>query len=207
AIRLRVATRPVRHGGQRYTVQVARSDRMMATLGDYESRLYLRAGLATGLCALAVFCAVVFVTLQRMLRPVRRVSEAAAHIEPRNLSARLQAEGVPSELTPLIEAFNAALARLEAGYRVQQEFLAAAAHELKTPLALLRAEIELGGASQREALLRDTDLMARHVHQLLHLAEVSEGHNYRVAAVDPCRVAADAVAYLERLAARGEVRL
>ncbi len=206
-IHLRVATRYVRHAGRTYTVQVARSERMVATLDDYQSRLYLRAGIVTGLGALAVFCVVVFFTVARMLRPLRRASEAAARIEPRNLSARLQVEDVPTELKPLIEAFNAALERLQAGYQVQQEFLAAAAHELKTPLALLRAEIELGGTANRDLLLRDTDLMARQVHQLLHLAEVSEGHNYRIAAIDPCTVAADAVAYLERLAEHGGVVL
>lgn len=201
-ILLRVATGHVRQAGQDYTVRVARSSRMVSTLNDYENRLYLRAGLVVMAIALGVFCAVVYFTVERMLRPLRRASEAAAHIEPRNLSARLRVDGVPTELKPLIEAFNAALARLEAGYRVQQEFLAAAAHELKTPLALLRAEIELGGGSNREMLLRDTDLMARQVHQLLHLAEVSEGHNYRVATVDPREVVADAAAYLARLAER-----
>lgn len=204
---LLVESGEVVRGGRRYTVQVARSDRFVTTLNGYESQVYLRGGLVSAALAVAVFCIVVSVTVKRMVRPLERASAAAADIAPRNLAARLRIDGLPEELKPLIEAFNAALARLEAGYKVQQEFLAAAAHELKTPLALLRAEIELGGASNRELLLRDTDLMARQVHQLLHLAEVSEGRNYRFSPVRPERVAADAIDYLTRVAEGRSVRL
>lgn len=206
-LRLGVANARVERGGQRYLVRVARSDRMIATLSSYEGRLYLRAALLTIGGALLVFHLVVFLTVRRMLRPLREVSAAAAQIQPRNLSARLRVDGLPEELRPLIQAFNAALARLQDGFRVQQEFLGAAAHELKTPLALLRAEIELGGAADRALLLRDTDLMARQVHQLLHLAEVSEGHNYRFAPLDLAAAAGDAMDYLQRLADRAGVRL
>jgi signal transduction histidine kinase len=194
-------------GGHDYTIQVAHSDRLLRTLDRYQDLLYLRAGLVSGLCALGVFWVIVYLTIRHMLRPLHRVSAAAARIEPRNLAARLRTDGLPQEIRPLVDAFNAALTRLEAGYRVQQEFLAAAAHELKTPLALLRAEIELGGASNREMLLRDTDLMARLVHQLLHLAEVSEAQNFRYGAVQPGRVVAEVIDYLARLAEHQKVQL
>jgi signal transduction histidine kinase len=206
-IRLGVADATVERAGQRYLIRVARSDRMIATLSSYEDRLYLRAALLTLGGALLVFHAVVFLTVRRTLRPLREVSAAAAQIRPRNLSARLREDGLPDELRPLIHAFNAALARLEDGFRVQQEFLGAAAHELKTPLALLRAEIELGGAADRALLLRDTDLMARQVHQLLHLAEVSEGRNYRFTPLDLHAAATDVLGYLQRLADRAGVAL
>ncbi|WP_434213092.1 HAMP domain-containing sensor histidine kinase [[Pseudomonas] boreopolis] len=199
--------RPVVRDGRRYTVQVARSDRLVLTLDEYEGQLYLQAGLASAACALAVFCLVVFLTVSRMVRPLRKASLAASRIEPRNLTARLRVDGLPAEIRPLVQAFNAALERLEAGYRVQQEFLAAAAHELKTPLALLRTGLELGDAADRKMLLREADLMARHVHQLLHLAEVSEARNYRFAPVRIEDVAADAIDYMARPAGQRAVRL
>ncbi len=199
--------RPVVRDGRRYTVQVARSDRLVLTLDEYEGQLYLQAGLASAACALAVFCLVVFLTVRRMLRPLHEASLAASRIEPRNLTARLRVDGLPGEIRPLVQAFNAALERLEAGYRVQQEFLAAAAHELKTPLALLRTGLELGDAADRKMLLREADLMARHVHQLLHLAEVSEVQNYRFSSFRPDSVAADAIDYLARMAANRSVAL
>ena len=46
------------------------------------------------------------------------------------------------EFLPVVDAFNLTLDRLERGYIVQRAFLAGAAHELKTPLALIRAQIE-----------------------------------------------------------------
>lgn len=199
-VQLQVAERAVVLDGQRYVIRAARSNRLVLTLREYASKRYLRAAIVTALMTLLFFLAVVFALISCMLRPLRRASRVAARIGPRNLSARLHTEGLPTELLPLIEALNAALERLEQGYRVQQEFLASAAHELKTPLALLQAEIELGGASNPELLLRDTALMARQVHQLLHLAEVSEGHNYIFAPLSLSAAAADAVDYLARLA-------
>jgi signal transduction histidine kinase len=68
------------------------------------------------------------------------VSESAAAISPRALHSRLQVQVVPVEIAPLVDSFNRVLERVEQGYRVQQGFLSAAAHEPKTPLALIRAQ-------------------------------------------------------------------
>src|SRR4029453_10516670 len=115
---------------------------------------------------------------------------------------------VPEELRPLVETFNAALDRLERNYRLQQEFLASAAHELKTPLTLIRGEIELGvNEMNRHELLQDVSRMGRQVQQLLHLAEASEPQNYTFTAVDPKRVAHEVVSYIERLATQQGVSL
>lgn len=204
---LQVASGSVRFDGRDYEIQVARSHRLVSTLSDYAGELYLRAGAVTTILALLTFAVTAYLTIRRMVRPISQASQVAASIGPRNLTTRLNSEGLPSELGPLIEAFNATLTRLENGYRVQQDFLAAAAHELKTPLALLQAEIELGGAANTELLLRDTAVMARQVHQLLHLAEVSEGHNYTFAPLQLRPVLADAADYLARVAVRHGVSI
>ena len=145
--------------------------------------------------------------LLRLLRPLNIVSAEAARIDPRNLSARLSTQTVPSELAPLIDSFNLALARLEQGFREQQQFLGAAAHELKTPLALMRGQIELEGVADRATLLGDIDVMTRHVQQLLHLAEASEVRNYRMEPIDVHHVLADAAAFLARMADRRGIRI
>ncbi|MEB1528110.1 sensor histidine kinase [Xanthomonas sp. WHRI 7945] len=199
SLALEVAQVGIAHAGVPFTVRVARSHRLVTTLQHHAGELYLRALLLTTAVALLIFVAVVYLTVTRMLRPIRAVSDAAAAIGPRNLAARLRGDSLPAELRPLIAAFNTTLDRLQAGFQVQQQFLAAAAHELKTPLALLQGEIELGGAANRELLLRDTALMARQVHQLLQLAEVSEGHNFRFSSIAPDAVLEDAVRYLQRL--------
>jgi signal transduction histidine kinase len=102
---------------------------------------------------------------------------------------------------------NLALDRLEKGYRAQQDFLAITAHELKTPLALLRGQIEMDGTTDRATLLNDIDVIARQVQQLLYLAEVSEPQNYSITHLNPAAVAADVVDFLSRLANRNEVLL
>ncbi|HEY0680988.1 MAG TPA: ATP-binding protein [Steroidobacter sp.] len=206
-IRLQVTQEQMTRAGEPYTIRVARSDRLVTTLNDYADELYLRSRFVTILLALSTFTLVVYLTVNRMVRPLRQASEVAARIGPQNLATRLRTDGLPTELVPLIVSFNAALERLEVGFRVQQEFLASAAHELKTPLALLQAEIELGGAANTEYLLRDTALMARIVHQLLHLAEVSEGHNYTFTPISLQAEVREAVEYLKRLADQHSVRV
>ena len=116
---------------------------------------------------------------------------------------------VPAEISPLVDSFNRTLERLDQGYRVQKEFLGNAAHELKTPLTLIRAQIELmeGDDSDRGALLSDVEYMTRQVQQLLLLAEASEAHNYDFTTVRVQEVAEQAVSYLQRMAEAADVRL
>lgn len=206
-VTLRLLTTTVRQHGQRYVVQVARSERMVFLLATNASRIAVTTGAVAMLLGVIFFYLLMSWTSRRVLRPLREASAVAASIAPRNLTARLDPGRMPSELTPMIDAFNSALERLENGYRVQQEFLASAAHELKTPLALIRAEVEMGVAPGRAHLLRDVDFMARQVHQLLHLAEVSEARNYVFESFDAAAVVVDAATYLERLAGRAGVRV
>jgi signal transduction histidine kinase len=100
------------------------------------------------------------------------------------------------------------LDRLERGYRAQQDFLATAAHELKTPLALIRAQVELSpDGPGRAELLQDVEHMSRQVQQLLHLAEASEVQNYQIDTVDVRAVAEEAAQYLQRMAQVTDVRV
>lgn len=95
-----------------------------------------------------------------------------------------------------------------AAYRAQQEFLSTAAHELKTPLALIRAQVELReDGRDHGSLLDDVEHMARQVQQLLLPAEASETRGYRFAAVDVREVVREAAGYLRRMADATGVRL
>lgn len=183
-----------------YHVQLGRSQRANQLARFVVMKPLARAALWTALSSVLLLSVVLAITMRRELVPLREASLAAAGIEPRNLGARLSTQRMPLELHPLIDAFNQALERLEKGYRVQQEFLAAAAHELKTPLALVRGQIELSTLDDREILLKDIDFMVRQVHQLLHLAEVSEPQNYSFESTDAGAVAGDVLGQLSRLA-------
>lgn len=198
----------VRHGDALYYVQTATSKRLVDVMIGVRVKQIPATVKVTILVATIIFGLTLTITVYRVLKPLRAVSNAAASITPRNLTTRLSLRGIPSEIKPLINAFNDALARLENGFAVQQQFLASAAHELQTPLTLIRGQIELQpGIDDKESLFREIDLMARQVRQLLHLAEVSESQNYTFEAVNCAEVAQDVVSYLERKADQKHVEI
>ncbi|MGB9990065.1 sensor histidine kinase [Massilia sp. SM-13] len=202
-------TAAVDHQGQRWYVQFAASKRIIELFQTVFALPFMGGGIVLfSLVLLFVFGACALITLRYTLKPLRELSESAAAISPRALHARLQVKDVPAEIAPLVDSFNRVLERLEQGYRVQQGFLATAAHELKTPLALIRAQTEQTEKGQeRDALLSDIQHMTRQVQQLLLLAETSEEQNYIFAVVDPRDVGAEAVGYLRRMAEAANVRL
>lgn len=203
------ATEILDHEGRRWYVQFASSQRLSEMLHHYiGDPLFSRSFAIFGCASLLVYCIVMRLTLRVILKPLNNASAIAANITPQNLGTRLHVQGVPNELLPLVENFNAALDRLERNYRLQQEFLASAAHELKTPLALIRGQIEMGvDEANRRELLQDVSRMGRQVQQLLHLAEASEPQNYAFAAVDAKSVVCEVVNYIERLADQQGVSL
>ncbi|WGS54888.1 HAMP domain-containing histidine kinase (plasmid) [Paraburkholderia sp. D15] len=203
-----VMTLQVSHGSQNYYVQTATSARFIAAIIGDKIKPIPAIVKITIFIAMVTFALTLTVTVYRVMRPLREASRAAALISPRNLKTRLSIDGIPSEIAPLIDAFNAALERLENGFAVQQQFLASAAHELQTPLTLIRGEIEMQpDILAKDRLLRDIDQMARQVRQLLHLAEVSESQNFTFGEVNTVDVAQDVIDYLSRKADARQVRL
>lgn len=208
-VRMHSAIERFEHGGRTWYLQFAVSTRMLGFIYQEFTLPFMGAGVVIfSALLLIVFGICAYVTLEYTLRPLRKLSESATSISPRALHARLRTGAVPSEIAPLVHSFNRALDRLEHGYRVQQEFLATAAHELKTPLSLIRAQVELREAGEdRDALLGDVEHMTRQVQQLLLLAEASEVQNYAFAATDAQEVAQDVVAYLQRMAEAADVHV
>lgn len=208
---MHAASVPCAFRGQLLTVQAGRSDAFSQLAADAIAPATLETGLIMGGVSMLVFVLMAAWTARRALRPIEAVAREAQDITPRNLRARLGETAVPREVRPLVTSFNQVLERVEAGYSVQQRFLAAAAHELKTPLALMRSEIEIGETQVAEGirtqLIADIDDMARVVQQMLHLAEASESQNYRFALAHLPRVMDDVAAYLARLAQQHQVQV
>ncbi|WP_407180495.1 ATP-binding protein [Bradyrhizobium sp. STM 3562] len=110
---------------------------------------------------------------RRALRPLRQASEIAAEIGPARPGLRLPTEEIPREVRPLVSAVNQGLDRLEEAFKVQRDFTADAAHELRTPLSILRTRIDfLEDQETRQALRQNVEGMAHIISQLLDIAEL-----------------------------------
>ncbi|MFT3819218.1 MAG: ATP-binding protein [Rubrivivax sp.] len=148
------------------------------------------------------------------LAPLRRVVAAAGAREPHSLQP-LPLAGLPSELLPLVQAFNALLARLGSAFDAQRAFVGDAAHELRTPLTALKLQLELlrtaaDDAQRDDALQRlraGVDRASRLAEQLLALARAEPGQALPMAPLDLVAVARQALADAAPLAQAQRARL
>jgi heavy metal sensor kinase len=140
-----------------------------------------------------------------ILEPVRRIASTARSLSQHELHRRVEVKVPPDELGELVETFNGMLARLEASFESLRRFTADASHELRSPLALMRSELEGTLARARtpaeyEQVLRDLEAevehMARMVDQLLMLARADAG------ALQPAATNLDVADFLHETAAR-----
>ncbi len=87
-----------------------------------------------------------WVVAGRVLRPVHLMTAATQQISESNLHERLTEDGPADELTDLAVTINQLLARLEAAFDAQGQFIANAAHELRTPMAMIRTSVDVATA-------------------------------------------------------------
>ena len=122
------------------------------------------------------FVALILVSALSVLRglaPLRRAARRLEAIDMNALNSRLAVDDLPSEVTPFVQAVNRMLERVEQGVGQQKRFLANAAHELRTPLAVLRARVEASEKSSLKGQLkRDVARMGAIMEQLLASARL-----------------------------------
>jgi signal transduction histidine kinase len=199
AWRMFVAATPLRvvQVGQPLAVR-----RELATAAAWRSVLPI--GVAAPLVALAMWWLV-----GASLAPLQRVVAAARSRDANRLDP-LPERDLPTEVVPLVDAFNALLARLAGAFDAQRAFVADAAHELRTPLTALKLQIGVlrdarEGADRDAALLRlraGIDRAAHLVEQLLALARAEPGAVASRSDLDLVAVARDALADAAPLAAQ-----
>lgn len=120
----------------------------------------------------------------RALRPLQRIAETASLVNARGLDKRVPQIGGDPEITRLVAMLNDMMDRLEAGFHQATRFSADASHELKTPLAIMRGEIEQaianatpGSPEQRtlNSLLEETHRLGGIIRSLLLLSRADAG--------------------------------
>ena len=165
------------------------------------------------LALIPIFGAVVWLGVGRGLRPLDTMSRAVAKRRPDAL-APLADQALPEELQPLAASLNGLLARLSEALAAQRRFTADAAHELRTPLAALKLQLDLArrDGADRGAALGDLDAgIARASHvveQLLTLARVEpEALAQQRSPCDLAAIARDAVVARAALAADKSIDL
>ncbi len=195
--------------GRPYVLQLARSERIALLAREALTPAVADTVLLLGTLAAFTFALASLLAVRSVLRPIRVVEAAALGVGGRNLAARLPEEPVPVEIRPLVRAFNGVLARLEQAFQAQERFIANAAHELKTPLALARARVEAGldSTADRDRVLHDLDAMGRQVQQLLQLAQVADPRAMRRGSVRPFDVAREVLDHLAFKADRADITL
>jgi heavy metal sensor kinase len=212
--RLRITStviNPPGSGG--YLVQVgALLDRLDVSLREFDRVLVMR---TAGGVVLAALMGLIFSGWA--LAPLRRLASDARGIEITNLRARLPVRGAGDELDHVAVAFNQALARLERSVNEMRQFSAAVAHELRTPLAILRGEAEMALASPfsldqaRERLrsqLDEYDRLTRLINQILMLARAEAGEiHLTMAPVDVSLLARTVGDQVEALADAKDIAL
>lgn len=118
------------------------------------------------------------------LAPLKTLGIDITRRRPNRLEP-LATSGLPSELRPIVGAINGLMLRLDQALAQERRFTSDAAHELRTPLGLVRLQIEAfdphAGEAERTAakneLLRGIDRLSRTVTQMLQLARLEQGQN------------------------------
>ena len=178
AIHLRAVNMPVAYQGHPLVLQIATP--LNKTLALLRSMLFWLGILTVGILFLSGFIGSFFA--EKALLPVRETTRAAKHIvEHKDLSVRLPERVADVEMRDLVRAFNHMISQLETSFQHISEFSSHVAHELKTPLAIVKGELELALNKERSSqeyqrvlreCLEEIDRMIRIIKDILLLAKI-----------------------------------
>jgi signal transduction histidine kinase len=163
----------------RYQVQVG-NDRSMidADFQKHSARAVSLAAFGMALVGLMMWWSV-----RRTLRPIATMEQATRNRSKFDLTP-LPTEALPSELLPLVDSFNYVLKHLDQSINAERQFISDAAHELRTPLAALQAQLEVTLSARTEQertqslrkVLDGVKRSSRLSEQLLDMARLEAGN-------------------------------
>jgi signal transduction histidine kinase len=160
-------------GHRKFFVQVEQRARESGHAGQAAINEFVTDGGWLEILFLFVLLGVSVWIVRRAIAPLARISKLAETIDPNNANIRLPVDNVPLEILPLVRSMNSALDRLDQGLQHQREFNANAAHQLRTPLAVLLANLDMLKDPDVASRLRaDVEHMSRIVSQLLLVARL-----------------------------------
>jgi two-component system sensor histidine kinase QseC len=157
----------------------------------------LARGIATNLLrplllSLPLLALLLWAAVTRGLRPLDKLAHEVEQRDPEALTP-LETEAAPREVVPLIEKLNRLFARIDDAIQKERRFTADAAHELRTPVAAIKAQAQVARAASAEAerihaldnAILGCDRATHLIEQLLALARVDTLDN---AVAEPCRI-------------------
>lgn len=179
---IRTVSYPFSHNEKHYIIQLGSS--LKPTIHILRNRLiHILASITVILFISSLFGRIFF---NKLLKPVYQITNTASQITDENLSARVDGTRVDEEMKYLVDAFNNMISRLEKSFKGISDFSSHVAHELKTPLTIIKGESDIVLRKEREteeykraitAIREESDRMLSVIEDLLLLAKLDFPHS------------------------------
>ncbi|GGF63301.1 sensor histidine kinase [Alteromonas lipolytica] len=151
------------------------------------------------LYAVPILALIVFVSVSLGLKPLKLLSQKLSHRKGKDLSP-VSLPHVPEEMQPVMDTLNTMFSRLNEAFEREQQFASNAAHELRTPLSVMKINLHNLAKERQEdegklkAIQQDTDRMIHVVNQILLLSRTSpEMFHLQLSKVDAFLVAQNVI--------------
>ena len=131
----------------------------------------LRSVIATTIIILLSSVCTYFLT-KKALTPLQKLTSEVSQIQAQNLSTQLEVPNSKDEIAQLTSSFNEMLARLDNAFSTQKQFSANAAHELRTPLAVLQTNLEVFEKKQEPEMVEYRQLFTMIKEQTARLSQL-----------------------------------
>lgn len=191
---------PISLGGQTFWIIVSQNEARPGAIVDDVARYFLWQYALALMAILTLVPIVSALSIRRLVRDVGDVAEQAAKIGPDTPGHRLNEADLPSEIIELVRATNRLVDRLEFSITQQRQFIANLSHELKTPLATLKVQLDgLTDPHAKAQIAATLDRLANVTSQMRDLAELETLDRTARVPVDLADLAARSVSELAPL--------